>query len=96
MFTPSKSCGTQQHTHIVSRIIKDFILLAQRAKHVIVVTNNVFEDGIQYEPSTMEYIETLGKINEKLAAKADQVIEVVVGIPIILKEGRECNYEIHN
>lgn len=55
-------------------------------KDFIIVTNNVFEDGIIYDETTMNYIRTMGCINQELAKMADRVIEVVVGIPIIVKE----------
>ena len=35
----------------------------------------------------MKYIRAMGRINEKLAEQADRVVEVVVGIPVIVKEG---------
>ena len=43
------------------------------------MTNNVFEDGIAYDSATIEYIEALGRVNERLAAEADEVVEVVAG-----------------
>ena len=51
----------------------------------MIVTNQIFEDGIIYEPETMEYIRNLGQINQQLAEMADSVIEVVAGIPIFIK-----------
>ena len=62
--------------------------LLKTIKDLIIVTNNVFEDGITYDETTMNYIKTLGCINQELAKMADKVIEVVVGIPIIVKEGK--------
>lgn len=59
-----------------------------KLKHLVIVTNNVFEDGVLYDELTMEYIRAMGLINRRLAAKADKVIEVVVGIPVIVKEGK--------
>ena len=56
---------------------------------MVVVSNNVFEDGIQYDTGTGEYLNALGRINERLAVLADEVIEVVVGIPVILKKGED-------
>ena len=49
------------------------------------VSNNVFEDGITYDETTTKYIRAMGKINQKLAALADRVVEVVEGIPVIIK-----------
>ena len=72
---------------VIEKIIRGVEQLNKKLKHLVIVTNNVFEDGITYDKTTMEYIRVMGSINEKLAAMADTVIEVVVGIPLILKEG---------
>ena len=59
-------------------------LLARRV-NLVVVTNEVFSDGIRYDDSTMLYIRRLGEINRTLAAWADEAVEVVCGIPIFHK-----------
>ena len=40
-----------------------------------------------YDETTRAYLEALGAINENLAGMADRVVEVVSGIPVVLKEG---------
>lgn len=70
---------------IVAKIMRDIRHLARGSKHLIVVTNNVFEDGIEYDTATVSYMEVLGKVNERLAAAADMVVEVVVGLPLPVK-----------
>ncbi|MFA5658950.1 MAG: bifunctional adenosylcobinamide kinase/adenosylcobinamide-phosphate guanylyltransferase [Oscillospiraceae bacterium] len=67
------------------RILKGIDKILTRASHLAIVTNEVFSDGIQYDSDTVGYIEALGKINSRLAKKADNVIECVYGIPVILK-----------
>lgn len=52
---------------------------------LVIVTNNVFEDGIEYDDTTMEYIRAMGIVNQRIAAMADHVIEVVVGIPVVIR-----------
>lgn len=52
---------------------------------MVIVTNEVDRDGICYEPETMEYIRLMGCLNQKLASAADRVVEVVYGIPVLLK-----------
>jgi adenosylcobinamide kinase/adenosylcobinamide-phosphate guanylyltransferase len=59
--------------------------LISNSKNLIVVTNEVFSDNGSEYKETMEYIQVLGKINQKLAQKADMVYEVVCGIPVLLK-----------
>lgn len=62
--------------------------LNSRAEHLIVVTNELFSDGEKYDPSVMEYLRLLGRLNQKLAGLADEVVEVVCGIPVIWKKGK--------
>lgn len=78
--------GVKDRHAVVEKIISGLWQLNQGAEHLVIVSNNVFEDGIQYEETTMEYIRALGKIHEKLVKLADVVIEVVVGIPVIIKQ----------
>lgn len=73
---------------VSAKIVQEIDLLRKGLKHLVIVTNNVFEDGNVYDETTMEYIQALGSINERLAAMADTVIEVVVGIPLTIKEGK--------
>ncbi|MBQ9383760.1 MAG: bifunctional adenosylcobinamide kinase/adenosylcobinamide-phosphate guanylyltransferase [Ruminiclostridium sp.] len=59
--------------------------LKSRAETLVIVTNNVGSDGINYAPETMRYIEVMGRINALIAGISDNVIECVYGIPVILK-----------
>lgn len=59
--------------------------LKNQVKNLVIVTNEVFSDGILYDEETMRYISYLGEINQQLAAMADEVVEVVYGIPLICK-----------
>ncbi|MBR1900004.1 MAG: bifunctional adenosylcobinamide kinase/adenosylcobinamide-phosphate guanylyltransferase, partial [Lachnospiraceae bacterium] len=47
--------------------------------------NEIFSDGVTYDPDTARYIARLGEINRALAARADAALEVVCGIPLVLK-----------
>lgn len=70
---------------VTENVIRDIKMLKEQTTHFIVVSNNVFEDGITYDETTMEYIHAMGMINHKLAALADRVVEMAAGIPIIIK-----------
>lgn len=76
--------GTE--AEVTERIAAGISRLKEGLEHLVIVSNNVFEDGRQYDESTMEYIRAMGKINELLADMADRVVEVVVGIPITVKD----------
>lgn len=73
---------------VTDSVVEGIQSLKQKTGHLVIVTNNVFEDGINYEEGTMEYLRAIGSINEKLADMADEVIEVVVGIPLVIKGGK--------
>ncbi|MED9903847.1 MAG: bifunctional adenosylcobinamide kinase/adenosylcobinamide-phosphate guanylyltransferase [Lachnospiraceae bacterium] len=70
---------------VVKKILTGMSELQKEVKHLIIVTNNVFEDGIIYDDGTMEYLKALAEINRELAKKADKIVEVVVGLPIVIK-----------
>lgn len=70
---------------VVRRVTEEIEALAKQLTHLVIVSNNVFEDGIAYDASTLRYIEVLGRINTRLADLADHVLEVVVGIPVTVK-----------
>ena len=60
-------------------------LVAKTASNLVIVTNEIFSDGIDYDPETIRYQNYLGEINRKIASLADQVTEVVYGIPVRVK-----------
>ncbi|MCM1542433.1 MAG: bifunctional adenosylcobinamide kinase/adenosylcobinamide-phosphate guanylyltransferase [Blautia sp.] len=71
---------------VAEQIVSGIGLLKENTAHLVVVSNNVFEDGIAYEETTMAYIRAMGMINRELAAMADRVVEVVAGIPVTVKQ----------
>ena len=81
MFSGEQPEDRQTARMVTARILQGVEALRTKADPLVIVTNNVFEDGICYASATMEYIEALGRINERLAAEADEVIEVIAGIP---------------
>ena len=72
-------------TDPTDKIISGIEVLGRKAKQLVIVTNNVGCDGMEYESGTTKYIEILGKINCGLAEISDNVIECVYGIPLLLK-----------
>ncbi len=67
------------------RILRGIEHLRCRAGTLVIVTNNVGSDGVDYSPKTKRYMEAMGRLNAEIAALADNVIECVYGIPVILK-----------
>ena len=57
-------------------------ILNLKSENIVIVTNEISSDGIEYDGDTKMYISLLGRINSALSKRADKVYEVVYGIPI--------------
>lgn len=68
------------------RFCEGILGLGKLCQDLVIVSNNVHEDGIQYDPMTQNYIRQLGQINRRLARSCGQVTEIVAGLPLQLKE----------
>lgn len=77
-----QGAGAQTTEEIIQGI--DYLL--EQCENLVVVTNEIFSDGCEYDDMTKEYICHLGNINQYMAKKADIVVEVVCGIPIYHKK----------
>lgn len=69
------------------KIQRGILHLKDQCGLLVVVTDAVFSDGIFYGLKTQTYIRLLGRIDAWMAGEADQVTEVVYGIPLHLKGG---------
>lgn len=86
---PAQETGPDRLAELARRIVSDIRSLARQADHLVIVTNQVGEDGCCYDRETRTYIALVGRVNQELAKLADQVTEVVFGIPVIVKgEGK--------
>lgn len=70
---------------VSKKVLKEVSILSENVAELVIVTNNVFEDGVCYDESTMNYIKAMGIVNRGLAAMAESGVEVVAGIPVAVK-----------
>lgn len=77
----------QDHNGIdMAQLITDDLMdLQSRTRSLIIVTNDIFSDGLFYGVETEAYRAVLGQVNKNLARAADHVTEVVYGIPVKIK-----------
>lgn len=80
MFSPA---GAKKDTFLAIR--QGIETLTGQADNLLIVTNNLFEDGILYDEDTMEYLRVLGELNQWLCLRADRAIEAVHGIALEIK-----------
>lgn len=83
LFAP-QGAGEDAETAILDGIAR----LARRSRHLVVVSNDLFTDGVAYDADTARYLNFLGRCNAQIASRFDRVVEVVCGIPILLKGER--------
>ena len=72
----------------VEAVLKGIEKLKNQARHLVIVTNEIFSEAAFYEGDTVRYQEYLGRINQSMGKMADEVVEVVYGIPVWLKGGK--------
>ena len=65
---------------VQEKIKREILALKENVGFLVVVTNEIFSDGIIYDTSTRRYQQMLGELNQQLTCYAEEVVEVVYGI----------------
>lgn len=87
MYEPAGAQNTGRDTP--ESVIKGVRMLKERCAHLVVVTNDVFRESVTDSEEMTAYKGNLGMINRALAEMADQVTEVVFGVPVCIKSGSD-------
>lgn len=69
----------------LEKILRDFHILKAKCENIILVSDDIFSDGVIYDDLTENYIKTLAELTKKFANEADEVIECFAGLPVRLK-----------
>lgn len=85
LFCPEPPRAEELCTILPERMAAEIDSLRAQCRHLTIVTNEVFSGGKEYEGETLAYLRVLAALNRKLAAEADAVVEVVCGLPDVLK-----------
>ena len=67
------------------KILRGLKSLSEQVETLVVVTNEVASDGLEYPSGTTKYIRIMSQLNNAAAQFADVVIECVCGITLLLK-----------
>lgn len=78
------------------KVLEGIRALGKQAENLVVVSNDLGSDGIEYPRETEDYIQAMGHVNRVLAKEFDQVVEVVCGIPVLHKGGRKLSMRGRN
>ncbi|MGL4336400.1 MAG: bifunctional adenosylcobinamide kinase/adenosylcobinamide-phosphate guanylyltransferase, partial [Turicibacter sp.] len=85
--------GTEFRAAISEKIAKTIKELANHVKNIVIVSDYVFSDAIQYDDYTNVYKKELGHINCEVATFSHVVIESISNHLIIHKGKEEAYYE---
>ena len=75
----------------VPEILEGISEIEKQAKELVIVTNEIFSDAVVFDGDMDSYLEYLGEINQAAAQRADEVVEVVYGIPVFHKSTDTCS-----
>lgn len=67
------------------RVGDDILSLAGQVKHLVVVADDLFRDGNRYDETTERYRKALADILCRVAERADTVVEMTMGNPVVHK-----------
>lgn len=70
---------------LVERIFNEIMETHRAAAMLVVISNEVFSDGVVYEKETADYIDVLAGLHRMLAAAADAAIECACGMHVVHK-----------
>lgn len=67
------------------RVGDDILFLSSQVKHLVVVADDLFRDGNRYDETTERYRKALAGILRRVAERADVVVEMTMGNPVVHK-----------
>ena len=77
--------GPEPPPRPLEQVAEGITRLAAQCRHLLVVTNEVFSDGVPADEGTVRYLRLLAGLNAWMGREFDTVIEVVCGIPVARK-----------
>lgn len=85
MFLPDGS--TRNASEVVEAIVRDTNRLCSRFHHIVAVGVEAGCEGDMMQEGTASWVRAMGTLNCKLASQFDRVVEVVAGVPCVVKDG---------
>lgn len=84
MFLPGGRINGQAHEKIIDELLPVFDCV----EHMVIVSDYIYSDAVQYDPMTEDYRKALAYIDRKCAAASDVVMEVCYS-SLIVHKGEE-------
>ena len=61
-------------------IFRAALALKERCRHLLIVSDDIFSDGVTYDEPTESYRRLLGRLHVRLAGAADAAVECMAGL----------------
>ena len=75
----------------IERAVEEFIAVARDfGAPVFVVTNEVGSGIVPESALARKFRDLAGRVNQRLAAAADEVVLMIAGLPVFVKKGETC------
>lgn len=74
-----------ENLNAYSLVTESLSSLIKRFKNTVIVSDDVFKDGITYGAETENYLKQLSKVHKKAALLADTVTEITAGCAVCWK-----------
>ena len=75
--TDGRACGAAV---LGEKIFRTALAMKERCRHLLIVSDDVFSDGVTYDEATEAYRRLLGSLHVRLAGAADAAVECVAGL----------------
>lgn len=77
-----RECTRDFCVHVTDKVFDALMKIHGSVRNLIVISNEVFSDGVTYERATEGYVFVLGALHVRLAKVADRAVECVCGFYI--------------
>ncbi len=84
MFRDKKAADEETVARKITADIEKIVSLPA-LRDLVIVSNNIFDDGADYDETSRAYMRSLSRLNCMAAEMADRVTEVAAGIPLEIK-----------
>ena len=82
-FPPERDYAPDDHAG--QRVGDDILSFSHAVRHLVVVADDLFRDAAQYDEATEGYRQALGDILCRVADRAELVVEMTMGNPVVHK-----------
>lgn len=87
LFRENRWKSAEASKNLYKKMSQTIDALHQQCKHVIIVSNEIFSEGIPEDEGSQRYLYTLGKLHQYIVSKAEKAYCADYGIIRLMKEG---------